>query len=196
MYNIINLTDEEYEKILFSLPKKVKNKAQKLVKLVDRKLSVMGYILLRDGLRYDYGINIEDLIIRKNKYGKPFIRNRDNLYYNVSHSENIVVCVISSNKIGVDISYVKDVNINVAKQFCNEDEFRYITLSSDYKKSLFKIFSLKESYIKMLGRSLMDIKNVEVIMDGNLLTVKSKHNIRISFIENIDEYLISICYMA
>ena len=192
-YNINNFTDEEYESIFFSLPEKLKDKVWKMVKTVNRKLTVMGYILLKNGLKNDYDIDIEELIIKENKYGKPIITNINNLYYNISHSKDMVVCAISDKEIGIDVSYIKNVNIKLAKQFCNKEEVKYITSSKGYLRTLFKIFSLKESYIKMLGKSLMDIKNIEVITGGNSLTIKSEYNIRISFIENIDDYVISIC---
>ncbi|MCL0028295.1 hypothetical protein M1M88_01070 [Peptococcaceae bacterium] len=43
----------------------------------------------------------------ENDYGKPFLKNTNDLYFNVSHSGEWVVCAIHHHPIGIDIEQVK-----------------------------------------------------------------------------------------
>lgn len=53
--------------------------------------------ILRDNNIYDYNVYY-------NEYGKPYLDN--GLYFNISHSKNVIVCVISDREVGIDIEYL------------------------------------------------------------------------------------------
>lgn len=59
-----------------------------------------------------------------NQYGKPYIRNSGNIcgniwniYFNILHTENIIVVGISDCPIGVDVERIKGGYMNVEKRF-------------------------------------------------------------------------------
>lgn len=97
--------------------------------------------------------------------GKPFLsnilyNNHHNLYFNVSHSENIVVIAVSLNlDIGVDIEHI---NFDL-----DWEEISAITLSKNEQKNLstlqekkgqlkefYKIWTCKEAFLKATGIGL------------------------------------------
>ena len=117
--------------------------------------SFVGEMLLIKGLNDFYNIDYNDVNIVLNDFGKPYIEN-NNIYYNISHSNDYVIVAFSNNEIGVDIQYIYG-DLNTKKIFCNDDEIKYI--GNDINK-LFDVYTFKESYIKMLGIDLLCIKDV------------------------------------
>ena len=147
------------------------------------KQSVVGEILL-SRLLQEQNINYDNIIVKYNENGKPFISNYP-IYYNISHDEDLAVCVISDGMIGVDIMKMKDTKKSTAKAFCTKEEFNYIT--DKYK--FYQIFTLKEAYLKLFGKKINDIKELNIVSNNqiklNVIYKVMKHN----------DYLISICYL-
>ena len=110
-------------------------------------LSSLGYSLLRQF----YG---QDIIIEKNDNGKPYITNKQKLFFNLSHSKNGLALAISDCEIGVDIEKIKEFNKSVAKRFLKTDE------TDDLK--LLKLWTKLESAIKFKGLNLSYINKVHI----------------------------------
>lgn len=92
--------------------------------------------------------NIFDYSIFYNEYGKPYLDN--NLFFNMSHSNNITACIISDKEVGIDIEKIK-YNEKVAKRVLNKEEMKILN-NSNNKAEMFTIFwTIKESYVKLLG---------------------------------------------
>lgn len=135
-----------------------------------RDLSLLAGILIYNNLK------IEESDIKYNKLKKPYIEN--GLCFNVSHSKDFVVFVKSEEKIGIDIEFVNDKNMNIIDYAYNEDEKEYILNGKDdqekierltrlwtIKESLFKASS-SEKYIEPKNISTIDIKNQNTIISN------------------------------
>ncbi len=171
---------------LMSFAKKIKKEKKDCLSKMNTKSykqSVVGEILLARLLK-EININYEDINIQYNENGKPFITNY-NIYYNISHHEDLVICVVSTYMIGVDILKMNDVKKSVCKSFTSIDEYNYIT--SKYK--FYEIYTLKEAYIKLFGKKINDIKTLNIVYDNhiriNVVYKTMKYN----------DYLISMCYL-
>ena len=68
----------------------------------DKKLSCGVYLLL-DKMLNEEGFSNPEFKI--GKYGKAYISNYENIYFNLSHCNKIVACGISDMKIGIDVEY-------------------------------------------------------------------------------------------
>ncbi|MCQ2080144.1 MAG: 4'-phosphopantetheinyl transferase superfamily protein [Lachnospiraceae bacterium] len=99
--------------------------------------------------------NIDDREIIKNEYGKPYYNN-SSIFFNLSHSNNFACCYLDIQEVGVDIQYFKETNkfINISKRFFKEEEYNYIIDSNDSLLAFYRIWSAKESYIKLKGLGL------------------------------------------
>ncbi len=116
----------------------------------EKRLSLGVEILLREALKEEK-INLEDLSIQLDENGKPFFENHPEINFNLSHSGTKVLCIISEKKVGCDVETVKDINLMIAKKFFAKSENDLI-LNSENKTDLFyKIWTLKESFIKTTG---------------------------------------------
>ena len=63
-------------------------------------------------------IGIDDFEIKIGKYGKAYISDQENIYFNMSHSSKFVACAISDKEVGVDIEYNDPtIDLNIAKNY-------------------------------------------------------------------------------
>ena len=66
---------------------------------------------------------------------KPYIKNNDiNLYYNLSHSEEMVMCTISDHEVGCDIQKIsaKKKYTDIAKNYYHPKEIELIKSAATY----------------------------------------------------------------
>ncbi len=160
-------------------------KKERLMKMnpLSYKQSVVGEILLSKLLQ-ELNINYDSIIVNYNENGKPFISNYP-IYYNISHDEDLVICVIHDGMVGVDLLRMKPAKRHTAKVFCTDTEYNYIT--SRYK--FYQLYTLKEAYLKLFGKKINDIKELNIVSNNqiklNVIYRTMKH----------DDYLISICYL-
>ena len=103
-----------------------------------------------------------------NEYGKPFLKN-SNIYFNMSHSHNMVTYIVALNqRVGIDIE-LHDNNLNVqelASLVLTSAESQYLSsLNSKEKFALFyHLWTKKESLIKANGQGLSyPINTIEAI---------------------------------
>ena len=118
--------------------------------------------------------NIFDYSISYNEYDKPYLNN--NLYFNISNSNNITACIISDKEIGLDIEKIK-YNEKVAKRVLNTKEMEILNNSKN-KDEMFTIFwTSKESYVKLLGIGIVyGIKNVDTTKLKEKIIIKKYNN--------------------
>lgn len=95
-------------------------------------------------------------------YGKPFLKEFPNINFSISHTKNICICVISDKNVGVDIQCLKYYP-NVLKYF-TDDELAIINESKNKALDFTKIWTKKESYLKMLGYGISyGLKKVDTV---------------------------------
>lgn len=66
-----------------------------------RRLS--GEALVRFALKECWNLSPETYRIARGEKGKPFIVGVENVFFNISHSGDYVVCAVSDREVGIDI---------------------------------------------------------------------------------------------
>ncbi len=136
---------------------------QKLVRIKKyRRQEDYENALLADALaRFAVLENTGERYIRRpflfNEYGKPGVPDDMTLQFNVSHSGQQVACAAGDKAIGIDVQLMEKMDLpDIARRFFAPEEFRMLTEADDNeKKELFyDLWTLKESYIKALGKGL------------------------------------------
>lgn len=136
------------------LSKERKQKVKKLKNYRAKCLCIISELLLKKAL---CELNINDEIIYSyNKHKKPYLKNYADIYFNYSHSNEYVICVISDNEIGCDLQYIDKLNSKLYRRFFSKEEVKFLDTLSDEKKvnKFFEFWTLKESYIKYIGDGL------------------------------------------
>ncbi len=96
---------------------------------------------------------VTDFEISVNEFGKPYLKNRPNLHFNISHSGDYVFCITDDMPVGIDVEKLSSANIAVAKRYFAKSEYEWI-MEKDPEKRFVRIWTLKESYAKYKGQGL------------------------------------------
>lgn len=96
--------------------------------------------------------NIKEAEIVKNPHGKPYFKNLDKIYFNISDSYDLKAVAIGEREVGVDIEKIRKANLSVSKRF-TQTEREYI-LEQDSQKRFFEVWTRKEAYLKYKGVGL------------------------------------------
>ena len=91
--------------------------------------------------------------IGQNEFGKPYIKGRTDVHYNLSHSGRYVVLAWGDTEVGVDVQrHDSDANTEaIGKRFFTFDELQYI---QGDRKRFYEIWTKKESFLKYTGKGL------------------------------------------
>lgn len=108
--------------------------------------------LLRDyALEKVFDIKEPNITIGEN--GKPMLAGDNDRFFNVSHSGRMVICTVSNTECGADIENTasKCDLMNIAGRFFSVPEQNAIMMSPDPKTSFCRLWTIRESYVKMRG---------------------------------------------
>lgn len=154
LFDINNLTDEQYNKYFSMMSDARKEKVLRLKDVNARKRTVAAEMLVKEMLSEDICIEIAD-------NGKPYTKDA---YFSISHTENLVVCVVSQRPIGIDIERIKPYDDRLCKRITNEREYKYINKDAE---KLWEIWTLKEAIIKKDGKGISSIKTTDTFAQIN-----------------------------
>lgn len=157
----------------------------------DKRLSAGAYLLLKKLLNE---LNITDPIFRTGKYGKAYIVNYKNIYFNLSHSGRFVACAISDAEVGVDVEYNDStIDLNIAKHYFFNTEYESIMKSENPSDEFFKYWVLKESYMKYTGLGFnLELDEFEIIIKDEIKLKNDKNNLKFNLFD-IEDYKLAIC---
>lgn len=174
----LNQIDDEMLKImLLFMPLDRQVKASRYKRKIDKKLCIVSYMLFVLAMNKRFNVH-GPLDFSFNENGKPFLKYFPNLYFNISHCEIGVACAIAREKVGIDIQNIIPFDIKLAKSICSENELESINTSVNKDLELTKIWTMKESYFKMLGTGLIQpLGNLEVYeLDNFYQKINLKQN--------------------
>lgn len=189
--NIKEFNKEDLNDFYLRIPKQKRMQIDKYKNYETKTRTLVAEILLNN-LLASQNISYQNTKYFNNKYGKPYLKNSE-LFFNVSHSFDYVITTISNKEIGIDIEKVRKTSLKVINQFATSKEKKYI-LSSDenIEERIFKIYTLKEAYFKMLGTNLNHILEIEFIIKNDKVYCSDK-NVKVGFINDVKGYIIAYC---
>lgn len=91
------------------------------------------------------------------RYGKPYLNNRLDIQFNLSHAGNYAVAAFGNKEIGIDIEQVGRGNMKIVSRFFTKKEQEYLKNLPEGKrqeKDLIKFWTRKESFVKAVGEGL------------------------------------------
>jgi len=129
-----------------------------------QQLSYLSKLVLRWGLADVTGETPESFCFSKGKHGKPYIKNRPDLHFNLSHTKDIVVLAVSQaeslSRLGVDVEQVnaRRGSYKLANRFFSVSEKHQLLEQTPWETAGVERFNqfwtLKEAFIKVLGTGL------------------------------------------
>ena len=156
----------------------------------DKKLSCGAYLLLRKLLSEQ---NIANPLFKTEKYGKAYLSNYGNIYFNLSHSGKMVLCAISDMEVGADIEYIDpEIDLDIAKNYFFNTEYESIMKSENPSDEFFKYWVLKESYMKYTGLGMnLSLNSFEIMINDEIKLKNDNEHLKFNLFE-IENYKIGI----
>ncbi|MFS4447849.1 4'-phosphopantetheinyl transferase family protein [Maribacter sp. 2307UL18-2] len=138
----------------------------------DSQLSLLGRLLLQYGLEHCYKKN-SCLPINYTIYKKPYIDD-EMIQFSISHSKEIAICAITtSGEIGVDIEFIKPVNINDFKHQMTQNEWGLLDDLNNSENAFYTYWTQKEAVIKANGMGFhLPLKSFEVVANQSVLNAE------------------------
>ena len=175
--NIQSFSDKSFfEKAYASVSEYRRRKVDKMKAEEDKMRSLGAGLLLQKAL-YDFGIDEKTAVFETNQNGKPYILQGAQdaglkaIHFNLSHSGDYAMCVIGDNPAGCDVERVRKIDLKIADRFFAPSEIELIKTqptSEAQINTFFRLWTLKESYIKAEGQGLsMGLNTFSVQPDSN-----------------------------
>lgn len=120
-----------------------------------RKLNAAAYLLLRQGLKEEYGIN-EAPEFEFGEKGKPFLSGYGNLHFNLSHCRTAAVCALSRQPVGIDVEQIRPIRESLVRYTMNDEEISRIIYAENPDLEFVKLWTKKEAVLKLRGTGITD----------------------------------------
>ncbi|MBN2738190.1 MAG: 4'-phosphopantetheinyl transferase superfamily protein [Spirochaetales bacterium] len=137
----------------------------------DRLRALWGELLSRSIIREHLGEAFQNRQYGVNECGKPYLESREDFHFNVTHCGEWVFLIVSPFSCGIDCEKLKPINLKMGRRYFTPEEADYIESLPKDQQSLafFRIWTLKESYLKMLGIGLTrGMKFFSIIPDQSI----------------------------
>jgi 4'-phosphopantetheinyl transferase len=155
-----NIWELDLEAALKEISEQRREQALKFKYELGQRLCVLAYLLLKKGLRETYGIT-ENPIFEYNEHGKPSIVGHPEIFFNLSHCKEAVVCVVSDQPIGVDVESIREYRESLVNYTMNDEEICEIESSENPAASFIRFWTMKEATMKLIGTGISnDMKTV------------------------------------
>jgi len=155
--NIMTVSDNQISLMKSLISEERRKKAEKCQFVEDTKRCILAEILILYAIRKSFNADTSEIKFDKLQYGKPVIKNHKEWCFNISHSGNWVVCAVGDHPIGIDVEEMNVWYTSIAEHFFSLHEnkrIREFSHEKDRMKEFFKLWTLKESYLKKNGQGL------------------------------------------
>ena len=121
---------------------------------VQRVDSLIGYLLVGYALDRLGKLSSDRLGIVRSTSGKPYF-SRLPLQFNISHSGMLIACVVDDFSVGIDVQVHENKIYNpVFENFFTIKELDEFNDPDSFSHKFSRLWTMKESYLKMLGTGL------------------------------------------
>lgn len=103
-----------------------------------------------------------------NANGKPILESEE-YGFSISYTNDYTyIAIVRNDMIGLDAEQINNIDLSVSKEFMSERELTQLDESASKYEYFYKIWTLKEAYIKLIGTGIDNtIADVEFIVDEN-----------------------------
>ena len=190
-YDIRNLIPSEYAKWYALMNKDKQARVERFRFKDDKMRTIAGEMLARKAIAEWCNISAEGIVFDRTETGKPYAKGLP-VEFNISHSGDVIVCVVDDKPVGIDIEKIHPVDLKVAKHICTDDELIYLfgytpteqdftyTTDQELLTRFFELWTTKEAICKLRGIGI-----------GELCSATDKYAVQIKHIVD-REYIICI----
>lgn len=181
----------ERSEICRNLPKGRQEKIKRLRNFDQRRQSLGAGLLLQKVMMH-YGIPEDKLKIGVS--GKP---ECEGLEFNLSHSGRMVACAVGEKPVGCDVEQLREAPKKLASRFFSEKEKEYLGAFSakDYDEEFYRLWTMKESYVKFTGEGLrLPLNAFEIVITDEIRVLRGGKIQSCSLREyHVPGYRVTVC---
>ncbi len=164
------------------------DRIRRFVRNEDKTSSLLSGLLVRHVLSDITNIPWNELEFTYGEYGKPYLADRPDCCFSMSHTNGFTVMTADNSAIGIDTenftNYFDDY-IQIAEQNFSEHETQIIKNTDEPLKKFYDIWTSREAYVKMTGCGLGSI-------DCKFNSLADSCDYRI-ITEHISGFSVSVC---
>ncbi|WP_322923023.1 4'-phosphopantetheinyl transferase family protein [Paenibacillus campi] len=162
------LSEETMERMRTAVSEERRQQSLRFQRQQDAQRSLLGELLVLYILQERYQLPADTLTFSKNSYGKPYLSEHTDIHFNLSHAGDWVICADGNVPVGADIERVRPIDFAIAERFFTASEYKLLmnTAEQDRLQLFYTLWTLKESYIKFIGKGLsipLDSFSIELI---------------------------------
>lgn len=176
---------ERYAKYVRLVSPERQKKIALLRRPEDKTVSLLSRLFIKKELAEASGMEIGGITVLQDAYGKPYAKELPDYFFSVSHTENVIALVTAQNSVGIDIERLLEPKMRVAKRFFLPDEYKSVVESENRAKEFFRIWTLKEAYVKMKGMGFRIPPTSFSVLDSSVAAVSQS--------VVYENYIISVC---
>lgn len=120
----------------------------------DRRLSVLSYSLLLHTVHTEYGAT--ETRLEYGPDGKPYLADMSGVHFNLSHCNQGIALILSSEPVGVDIEAFESYDEKLIDMTMSGEESALIRSSEDSDIAFIQLWTRKEALVKYTGKGLED----------------------------------------
>jgi 4'-phosphopantetheinyl transferase len=152
----------DIERWLGALDREERERAARFRIEADRREFIAAHALLRAMLTYYFGVPSPEWRFLVDANGKPWIDPQvgsHEIQFNISHTRGLVAAALASRgAIGVDVEEIDDAkaDLAIAEGYFARSEVEILQRAppSERTRCFFRLWTLKEAYIKAIGKGL------------------------------------------
>jgi len=159
-------------------------------KLLEHKVA---YALLEQVVGMTFEMPLPE--IARGEHGKPYFPAYPKMHFNLSHSSGLAVCGIGESPLGVDVEAVRLLRERVLLRSFSTAEQELVEKSPYPDEMFFRLWTLKESYVKALGIGISyPLQTVCFSLEGDtVVTNLSGYQFRCY---QVDAFVIACCTIS
>jgi 4'-phosphopantetheinyl transferase len=188
------------EGLLCYLPNESREAVLHLKTVKGAQRSLLGDLISRIIIGQKISVPTQEIHFKKTTKGKPYLKNYP-IRFNISHSGDWVVLAVAEMDVGIDVEKIRQINYRIAERFFSTHENLLLDKhgGTDKLDLFFDFWTLKESFLKLLGTGLTKSLNSFTIVRKNdkftLLEDSNKKQEPVFFKQyNLAEnYKLSVC---
>jgi 4'-phosphopantetheinyl transferase len=147
------LTEKEFAAHVSLLPQDLRSRVLQFRRRQDRYASLLGKLLLTKAIEA-FGLTWTLADLCYTPHQRPAFPSAS-FDFNISHSGDCIVCAASDEvRLGIDVEYIRPLDISEFKAQCHEKEWSELVRSALSADAFLGIWTKKEALIKADGRGL------------------------------------------
>lgn len=120
--------------------------------------------------------------------GKPMLSAHPGIHFSLSHSGKLAVCAVSGQNVGADVEAWQQIEGQTAEMCFTAVELEWLKVQQRADQAFARLWTRKESYLKMLGTGLSQSLNTFSVLPETSVKIQA------SFAEwDVEGYSICVC---